>query len=441
MYFSDQDLEPGEIVTLAGELSVERAAQGSALPIIGVVSTKPGLTLGFDDVSTRPNETGYPLALKGRVPVMLSTENGPIEKGDQLMLSSLPGVAMKATGTGAVVGIALEDFNQSRMYSDTFINQFGDDMVDPIYEPVFTNTDPRINDGCYYSGGAAAGEAPCVPLVATTTVGQIEEVNDRLEEASVAEQIEALADQRSDRRTLANGDQVRVGQVVMFVHLQERFLDETQLAQIDLLMGTSSLSELGEDESETVFDRLIALADRFVDGVFSVLELRADRVEVAEELCVDGVCLNADDLRALLDGAAATTAVVDDEDGVAPEEPIDQTDPVDPTDDTDTDTATTTSTSTDQTNDDPVDQAPEDTSTSTLDQSDGTASSTSTQTEVTDDEEGSEEVIEEGVVVEEEPQAEEVEDNEPESEVPVVEEEVEEPEEPTVVEVVEDTQV
>jgi hypothetical protein len=39
----------------------------------------------------------------------------------------------------------------------------------------------------------------------------------------------------------------------------------------------------------------------FVDGVLSVFKLKADRVEVKEELCVDGVCINADDLRDLLD--------------------------------------------------------------------------------------------------------------------------------------------
>ena len=129
-YFSSQRLETGEVVTMSGGLSVARAEKNNPLPILGVVSTKPGLTMGFDDTSLRTGETAYPIALTGRVPVKLSTENGPIKKGDQLMLSSLSGVAMKATGTGATIGIALEDFIESRMYSDTYLNQFGDDMVD-----------------------------------------------------------------------------------------------------------------------------------------------------------------------------------------------------------------------------------------------------------------------------------------------------------------------
>jgi hypothetical protein len=302
-YFSSQSLQTGEVVTMAGELSVARAEKGNTLPILGVVSTKPGLTLGYDDTSLRAGETAYPIALTGRVPVQLSTENGPIQKGDQLMLSSLPGIAMKATGTGATIGIALEDFTESRMYSDTYLNQFGDDMVDPVYEPVVSNTDARINDGCYYGGGNATGEDTCVPLAATTSAGQISEVNARLSEDSVAEQIRDLKRVNAQNRTLSDGQSVQVGQVVMFVQSGHRWVDESQLASMNSLFSTSTLSEIGENENQTLFDRLVTLANSFVDGVFSIFELRADRIEVANELCVDGVCVSGDDLRALLEAA------------------------------------------------------------------------------------------------------------------------------------------
>jgi hypothetical protein len=235
--------------------------------------------------------------------VKLSTENGPIKAGDPLMLSSLPGVAMKAKGTGVVIGTALEDFDDTRMYSDTYLNQFGDDMVDPVYEPIITNTDPRIDDGCYFSGGGRADEEPCTPLSATTSTGKIEEANQLAEQASVEEQLADLANEPSET-TLVNGEEVQVGQVVMFVDLKERWLDESQLASIGTLLGTSSIETIGDNEAETIFDRLVALANNFVDGVLSIFELRADRIEVANELCVDGVCVTADDLRTMLDGQA-----------------------------------------------------------------------------------------------------------------------------------------
>jgi len=310
-YFSSQRLEPGQVVTMAGELSVARAEKGHALPILGVVSTKPGLTLGYDDTSLRAGETAYPIALTGRVPVQLSTENGPIKKGDQLMLSSLSGIAMKATGTGATIGIALEDFTESRMYSDTYLNQFGDDMVDPVYEPIVSNTDARINNGCYYGGGNAAGEETCVPLVATSSAGQISEVNTRLAEASVSEQIQALKQKSSENRTLVNGQSVKVGQVVMFVQAGHRWVDENRLASMNSLFSSSTVSKRGEKENQTLFDRLVALANSFVDGVFSIFELRADRIEVANELCVDGMCINGDDLRAMLETSDANGQIME----------------------------------------------------------------------------------------------------------------------------------
>jgi hypothetical protein len=51
------------------------------------------------------------VTLAGRVPVRISTENGPIEPGDPLTSSSTPGVAMKATKSGPIVGKALESYD------------------------------------------------------------------------------------------------------------------------------------------------------------------------------------------------------------------------------------------------------------------------------------------------------------------------------------------
>jgi hypothetical protein len=60
-------------------------------------------------------ETGInykPIALAGRVPCKVSTENGPIKAGDLLTTSSTPGHAMKANEPwrGGIIGTALEDF-------------------------------------------------------------------------------------------------------------------------------------------------------------------------------------------------------------------------------------------------------------------------------------------------------------------------------------------
>ncbi len=125
----DQTIEAGDIVSLSSQLSSypnptrvalnsgERETIGTLVkaqasqtePVLGVISTRPGLLFGYDikEVPVRP------VALVGRIPVKVNLEQGPIAVGDRIGLSTLPGVGSKATSTGATVGIALEPFNES----------------------------------------------------------------------------------------------------------------------------------------------------------------------------------------------------------------------------------------------------------------------------------------------------------------------------------------
>jgi hypothetical protein len=78
--------------------------------IIGIVSTQPGVLLGgfSDDAAT---VLKVPVALTGRVPVKVSLAGGPIAIGDRIAPSSVPGIGVKATTTGYIVGIALESLD------------------------------------------------------------------------------------------------------------------------------------------------------------------------------------------------------------------------------------------------------------------------------------------------------------------------------------------
>src|SRR3990167_1524749 len=84
--------------------------------LMGIVSTKPGITLGYPQISSAESLAGIqnklPVALAGKVPTKVSLENGPIAIGDPLTSSSTPGVAMKATEPGMIVGFALEPFGE-----------------------------------------------------------------------------------------------------------------------------------------------------------------------------------------------------------------------------------------------------------------------------------------------------------------------------------------
>lgn len=105
----EQDLMPGELLTMdpSIENGVVRTAASNDKSIIGVVSTSPALLIG----GTNGTGTAVPVALTGRVPVLVSSENGPIRPGDPLTSSSTPGVAMKALAPGYVIGRAMGSFD------------------------------------------------------------------------------------------------------------------------------------------------------------------------------------------------------------------------------------------------------------------------------------------------------------------------------------------
>lgn len=103
------EVEPGDVLIISP--NIDRAVTLSREPyssaIAGVYSTEPGFVGGGsaeDDVSDR-----IPVAIVGIVPVKVSAENGPIQRGDLLTSASLPGHAMKATEyiPGAILGKAM----------------------------------------------------------------------------------------------------------------------------------------------------------------------------------------------------------------------------------------------------------------------------------------------------------------------------------------------
>ncbi len=104
-YAQDGSIREGEIVSLTGD-GVSQVTK-SSIPYdshaIGVISTKPGVVMGEADGAGKPVIVG----LAGRVPVKVSTKNGDIKPGDYITTSDIPGIGMKATDAGRVIGKAL----------------------------------------------------------------------------------------------------------------------------------------------------------------------------------------------------------------------------------------------------------------------------------------------------------------------------------------------
>ncbi len=106
---NDNSLAQGEVVSMdpALEAGVLRSSKAYDNRMLGVVSTNPALVIGGRNGE---GTNGKPIALSGRVPVKVM---GPIHKGDVLTSSNTPGVAMKATKAGPILGIAMGDYDAS----------------------------------------------------------------------------------------------------------------------------------------------------------------------------------------------------------------------------------------------------------------------------------------------------------------------------------------
>jgi hypothetical protein len=109
--------EPGDVIEIdpnkPGSFRLAQTANSSA--VAGVLIASPGLALGAEETSTGGRDDF--LAILGRVPVKVTSENGAIYPGDLLVASSTPGRAMKAPAepkAGTVIGKALGNMSQDQ---------------------------------------------------------------------------------------------------------------------------------------------------------------------------------------------------------------------------------------------------------------------------------------------------------------------------------------
>lgn len=76
--------------------------------LYGVVSRTPAVSL-----ESVPNDASQHVVYDGTTYVIVNTSNGAIQKNDLITSSETPGVGMKATNNGFVIGSALENYSGS----------------------------------------------------------------------------------------------------------------------------------------------------------------------------------------------------------------------------------------------------------------------------------------------------------------------------------------
>ena len=191
---SDLNLGASTIVALdpTTGMTITTAMPGS-IPL-GIVSTNPGLTLGGADPDV-DQSLMRPVALSGRVPVKVSSANGPIMIGDRLMLSTTtPGVAVKALRSGYTVGVALESYTSG---GSGTIEAFVENQYYLAPNDIYVDsTTGRIGMGTQTPGHAlqVAGDIGATGFVNTSTKAAKTDIKYVSEEeaASMLEKLEGL---------------------------------------------------------------------------------------------------------------------------------------------------------------------------------------------------------------------------------------------------------
>jgi hypothetical protein len=95
-YFADEEYAPGTVVVFGGSAEITVTDQSHDTRVAGVISTNPAYSMNSGN--------GIPVALTGRVPCLVQ---GPVNKGDVLVTSTVAGVAQRIDNTKFVPGCVL----------------------------------------------------------------------------------------------------------------------------------------------------------------------------------------------------------------------------------------------------------------------------------------------------------------------------------------------
>ncbi len=109
-YIADAPLQPGMIVELATDKTrVKPVSQSNASKMLGIVVQPNDAPLSLSQEGAGQNVY---VSTSGSYHALVSDQNGPIVKGDYLIVSSLDGIGMKANSNAEyVIGKALDNFD------------------------------------------------------------------------------------------------------------------------------------------------------------------------------------------------------------------------------------------------------------------------------------------------------------------------------------------
>ena len=108
LYVADAEYAPGTVVEFGGVHEITASKQTHSSAVAGIISTQPSYLMN----SAQTGEHVLPVALTGRVPCQVV---GKIRKGDRLVASAIPGVAIALDHSswtpGCIIGKSLEVYD------------------------------------------------------------------------------------------------------------------------------------------------------------------------------------------------------------------------------------------------------------------------------------------------------------------------------------------
>lgn len=107
---SESQVANGSIISYSSKGYV-LAKKSYDAKVVGVVDTSAAISLEAESPQIKANY--YPIVSTGITKILVSTANGKINKGDSITSSEIPGIGVKATKSGFIVGIADETFTSS----------------------------------------------------------------------------------------------------------------------------------------------------------------------------------------------------------------------------------------------------------------------------------------------------------------------------------------
>jgi hypothetical protein len=277
---TDDTLTAGDVVSLDSQNKngVVKATTGYDNTLLGVMSTHPGVNL-TDTV----NGTPVSVAFSGKATVKVTDANGAIHAGDYLTSSTTPGVAMKATTAGQVLGRALEDFNSGTgtimavinvSYADPLSNQQLSDANGNTSTTTVSTTavtlPSSIQIGSTEVSGTLADALVAISDTiatheATISVLQTNVLQVATQEGQLADQVNTIAQTTaSNTAVLATTNDKLASTSAGLASLQE---------QINNLFATSSSTSsfVASSPADLGLDTNLGFGDATVSGTLNVL--------------------------------------------------------------------------------------------------------------------------------------------------------------------------